>query len=82
MKHLSRNQRKFNIERIVEGQKVRECRIAFRKSFGRTVSRDGVQKIMKKWNEKSSMEDLHHGNSGHPRTNRNPDNFQKVSDGI
>ena len=82
MKRLSPNQRKFIIEQILKGQKVRECRIAFRKRFGRTVSRDGVQKIMKKWNEKSSIEDLHRGNSGRPRTNRNPDNFQKVSDGL
>ena len=82
MKRLSRNQRKFIIERIVMGKKVRECRIAFIKTFRRTVNRDDDQKIMKKLNEKSSMEDLDHGNSGHPRTNRNPDNFQNVSDGL
>ena len=39
----------------------------------------GVQKIMRKWNEKSAIEDLHRGRSGRPRTNLTRENVEKVS---
>ena len=35
---------------------------------------------MRKWNEKSAIEDLHRGRSGRPRTNLTRENVEKVSD--
>ena len=80
MKRLSANQRKFIIERIVKGQTIRECQINFKKAFERSVSKTCVQKIMRKRNEKSVIEDLHRGRSGRPRTNLTRENVKKVSD--
>ena len=80
MRRLSANQRKFIIERIVKGQTICECQINFKKAFKRPVSKTGVQKIMKKSNEKSVIEDLHRGRIGRPRTNLTRGNVEKVSD--
>ena len=80
MRRQSANQRKFIIERTVKGQKIRECQINFKKAFERLLSKTGVQKIMKKWNEKSAIEDLHRGRSGRVRTNLTRENVEKVSD--
>ena len=61
MRRLSANQTKFIIELIVKGQMIRECQINRKKAFESPVSKTGVQKIMRKWNEKSAVENLHRG---------------------
>ena len=44
------------------------------------MSKTGAQKKMRKWNEKSAIEDLHRGKSGRPRNNLTHENIEKVSD--
>ena len=80
MRRLSVNQRKFIIERIVKDQTIPDCQINFKKTFERPVTKIGYQKIMRKWNEKSAIEDLPRGRSGRPRTNLTHGNFEQVSD--
>ena len=80
MGRLSPTQRKFVIDSMIRGQTNRECRINFRKAFGIDVSRNAVNKIMVKWNQKCAIEDLHRGNSGRPRNQRVRENFEKVDE--
>ena len=75
MRRLSANQRKF-----IKGQTIRECQINFKKAFERPVSKTGVQKIMRKWNEKSAIENLHRGISGRLRTIFTRENVEKACD--
>ena len=60
------NRRKIILDRIVKGETIREYQINFKKTFERPVSKNGVQKITKKWNKKFAIKDLHRGRSGRP----------------
>ena len=42
------------------------------------MSNGGVQKIMRKWDERFAIQDLHKGRSGRPKDVRTVENVEKV----
>ena len=54
--------------------------IDFKNYFGSSISRNGIQKIMKKWQDESAIQDLHRGRSGRKREARTEENIAKVDD--
>ena len=65
----------IHINNITPNSGIR-ARIFRRRKLGKT----NICKLMRKWNEKSAIENLHRERSGRPRTNHTRENVEKVSD--
>ena len=79
MARLTLQQRRFVIESMLKVSSYKQCAADFRKKFNTTISKNGIAKIMAKWNQLSVLEDQHRGKSGRPKR-RSAENIAAVSE--
>ena len=78
MKRLTLQQRKFVINSMVQCRSYHQCQRDFKIKLADTISKGGVQKNMRKWDEHCAIKDLHKGRSGRSKDVRTLENVEKV----
>ena len=74
MKRITLQQRKFVINSMVQCRSYPQCQRDFHPYI---ISKRGIQKIMRKWDEHYTIQDLHMGRSGRPKNVQTVENVEK-----